>query len=93
MSHFILHGNLGMHLFNPLKTEVDFCHQNQNVKNIGNFTTLLKPHNIGTHLTMFERFWDKLSGGTIIFEILPLLGELYHFLKFFQNTFGLWRVK
>jgi hypothetical protein len=27
-----------------------FCHQNQNAKNIGYFTTLLKPHNIGTHL-------------------------------------------
>jgi hypothetical protein len=34
----------------PLRTEVYICHQNQNAKNIGNFTTLLKPHNIGTHL-------------------------------------------
>jgi hypothetical protein len=35
---------------NPLRTEVYFCHQNQNAKNIGNFTTLLKPHNIGTQI-------------------------------------------
>jgi hypothetical protein len=28
--------------FNPLRTEVYFCHQNQNAKNIGNFATLLK---------------------------------------------------
>jgi hypothetical protein len=34
----------------PLRTEVYFCHQNQNAKNIGNLMTLLKPHNIGTHL-------------------------------------------
>jgi hypothetical protein len=27
-----------------------FCHQNRNAKNIGHFTTLLNPHNIGTHL-------------------------------------------
>jgi hypothetical protein len=27
-----------------------------------------------------------LSGSTIIFEILPLLGDLYHFLKFSQKT-------
>jgi hypothetical protein len=31
-------------------------------------------------------YGDKLSSGTIIFEILPLLGELYHFLKFSLNT-------
>jgi hypothetical protein len=42
---------------NPSRTEVYFCHQNQNAKNISNFTTLLKPHNIGTHLK-----------GTIIFK-------------------------
>jgi hypothetical protein len=66
-----------------LRTEVYFCHQNQNAKNIGNFTTPLKPHNIGTHLK------GKLSGGNIIFEILSPLGELYHFLKFSQNTINL----
>jgi hypothetical protein len=47
-----------------LRTEVYFCHQNQNAKNIGNFMTQLKPYNIDTHLK-----------GTIISEILPLLGE------------------
>jgi hypothetical protein len=41
------------------------------------------------HWYSFERYWDKLSGRTNIFEILPLLGELYHFLKFSQNTFSL----
>jgi hypothetical protein len=30
-------------------------------------------------------FRYKLSGGTIIFDILPYLGELYHFLKFSQD--------
>jgi hypothetical protein len=49
---------------NPLRTEVYFYHQNQNAKNIGNFTTLLKPHK---HWYSFERYRDKLSGGTIIF--------------------------
>jgi hypothetical protein len=39
-----------------LRTEVYFCHQNQNAKNIGNFTTLLKPHNIGTHLKGIDAF-------------------------------------
>jgi hypothetical protein len=33
---------------------VYFCHQNQNAKNIGNFTTQLKPHTIGTHLKGIE---------------------------------------
>jgi hypothetical protein len=28
--------------------------QNRNAKNIGNLTTLLKPHNIGTHLEGIE---------------------------------------
>jgi hypothetical protein len=51
-------------LINPLRTDVYFCHQNQNAKNIGNFTTLLKPH-----WYSFERYWDKISGGTIISEI------------------------
>jgi hypothetical protein len=70
-------------LFNALRMEVYFCHQNQNAKNIGNFTPLLKPHNIWYRYS-FERYWDKLSGGAIIFEILPPLGKLhvYHFLKF-----------
>jgi hypothetical protein len=77
---------------NPLNPsrKVYFCHQNQNAKYIGNFTTLLKPHNIGTRYS-FERYWDTLSGGTIIFYILPLLGELYHFLEFSQNNFSLYK--
>jgi hypothetical protein len=37
-----------------------------NAKNIGNFMTLLKPRNIGTHLKGIETSF-------IIFEILPLL--------------------
>jgi hypothetical protein len=55
---------LSVYALKGLRTEVYFCHQNQNENNIGNFTTSLKAHNIGTHLK-------------IIFEILPLLGELY----------------
>jgi hypothetical protein len=72
--------------------EVYFCHQSQKAKKIGNLTILhvLKPHNNGTHLKGIETsFQAWLSGGTIILEILPLLGELYHFLKFPQNTFSL----
>jgi hypothetical protein len=42
------------HPFNPLWTEVYFCHQNQNAKNIGILMTILKPHNIGTHLKDIE---------------------------------------
>jgi hypothetical protein len=53
--------------------------QDQNAKNIGNFATLLKPHNIGTHLKSIETS----------FQVVPLLGELYQFLKFFWNTFSL----
>jgi hypothetical protein len=34
---------------NPSRTE-----GGQNCKNIGNFTTLSKPHNIGTHLKVIE---------------------------------------
>jgi hypothetical protein len=34
--------------------EVYICHQNRNAKNIGNFMTLLKAHNIGTHLKGIE---------------------------------------
>jgi hypothetical protein len=47
-------------------------------KNIGNLMITLKPHNIGTHLKGIETSFQVV---TIIFEILPLLGELYHFLK------------
>jgi hypothetical protein len=58
--------------------------------NIGHFTTLLKPHNIGTHLKGIETSFTTLlkphnigthlkgieTSFTIIFEILPLLGVL-----------------
>jgi hypothetical protein len=43
-------------------------------ENIGNFTTLLKPHNIGTHMEGIETS----------FQVVPF----YHLLNFFQNTFG-----
>jgi hypothetical protein len=58
-----------------------FCRQNQNAQ-IFVILQLL-------HWYSFKRYWDKLSGGAIIFKILPLLDELYHFLKFSQNTFSL----
>jgi hypothetical protein len=54
---------------NPLRTAVYFCHQNQNAKNIGNFTTLLKPHNIGTHLKGIE----------ISFQMVILFLKSFHF--------------
>jgi hypothetical protein len=38
-------------------------------KNIGNFTTLLKPHNIGTHLKGIE----------ISFQVVPLFFKSFHF--------------
>jgi hypothetical protein len=64
-----------------------FCHQNQNAKNIGNFTTLLKLHKIGTHLKGIEPSFQVVP---LFFKsFYVLLGELYHFLKFSQNTFNL----
>jgi hypothetical protein len=42
---------------------------------------VLKSHSIGTHLKGIETSFQVI--------ILPLLGELYHFLKFSQNTFSL----
>jgi hypothetical protein len=48
--------------------------------------TLLKPHNIGTHLKGIETSFQVV---TLFFEILPLLGELDYFLKFSQNIFSL----
>jgi hypothetical protein len=43
-------------ILNPLRTEVYFCQPKKirMQKNIGNFTTLLKPYNIGTHLKGIE---------------------------------------
>jgi hypothetical protein len=55
--------------FNPLRMEVYFCHQNQNAKNIGNFTTLLKPIKLVLVLRHAFRWY-------YYFKILPLLGEL-----------------
>jgi hypothetical protein len=46
-----------------------FYHQNQNAKNIGNFTTLLKPRNIGTHLKRIETS----------FQVVPLFMECFYF--------------
>jgi hypothetical protein len=55
----LLKRNVGLFIatviFNPLRTGVYFCHQNQNAKNIGNFTTVLKPHNSNTG-PPFERY-------------------------------------
>jgi hypothetical protein len=69
-------------VFNPLRTEVYICHQNQKEKNIGNCTTLLEleSQNMGTHLKGIKTSF-------------PLLGELYHFLKCSQNTFSLLKAK
>jgi hypothetical protein len=55
--------------FNPLRMEDFFCHQNQNSKNIGNFTTPLKSHNIGT----------PLKGMETSFQMLPLYLKYFHF--------------
>jgi hypothetical protein len=49
-------------------TEVYFYHQNQNAENIGNFTTLLKPHNIGIHL----------KGMETSFQVVPLFFKSFH---------------
>jgi hypothetical protein len=49
--------------------EAYFCHQNQNAKNIGNFMTLLKPYNIGTHLKGIETS----------FQMVPLFLKCFHF--------------
>jgi hypothetical protein len=55
---------------NPLRTEVYFCHQNQNAKYIGNFMALLKPQNISTHLKGIETSFQVVPlffGSYIIF--------------------------
>jgi hypothetical protein len=54
---------------NPLRTEVFFCHQNHNAKNIGNFWIPLKLHNIGTHLKGIETS----------FLVVPLFFKSFHF--------------
>jgi hypothetical protein len=57
-------------------------------QNIGNFTTLLKPHNIGTHLKGIEIF-QVIMYHYFLNPSTAILGELYYFLKFSQNTFSL----
>jgi hypothetical protein len=53
-------------------------------KNIGNFTTLLKSHNIGIHLKGIETSFQMVP---LFLKSFNFLCELYHFLKFSQNTF------
>jgi hypothetical protein len=72
-----------------LRTEVYFCHQNQNAENIGNFTTLLKSHNIGTHLKGIE---TSFQVAPLFFKSSHFWVSYNHFLKFSQNTFSLYRV-
>jgi hypothetical protein len=55
-------------IINPLRAEVYFCHQNQNAKNIGYFTTPLKPHHIGTHSKGIETS----------FQMVPLFFKSFH---------------
>jgi hypothetical protein len=62
----------GSQKVNPLWMEVYFCHQNQTAKNIGNFTILLKPHNIGTHLKGIETSFQVVGP-------LPLFLKSFHF--------------
>jgi hypothetical protein len=72
---------LGLGGFNPSGTEVSFCHQNQNVKNIGSFTTLLKPHNIGTHLKGIEPSLQVVPLFLKSFWASYITLSKYHFLK------------
>jgi hypothetical protein len=63
-------------IISPLRTEeVYFCHQNQNAKHIGNFMTLLKPHNIGM----------LLKGIETSFQVVPLFLKSFHFWGSFIN--------
>jgi hypothetical protein len=64
-------------IINPLRAEVYICHQNQNAKYIGNFATLLKPHNIGTHLNGIETS----------FQVVPLFLKS---IKFWVSYFTFW---
>jgi hypothetical protein len=43
--------------------------EEEECKNIGNFTTLLKPHNIGTHLKGIETS----------FQVVPLFVKSFYF--------------
>jgi hypothetical protein len=67
---------------NPLRMEVYFCDQNQNAKNIGNFTTLLEPYNIGTHLKGIETS----------FQVVPLFFKSFHFLASYITFWNLLKI-
>jgi hypothetical protein len=63
--------------FNPLRTAVYFCHQNQKIKkNIA----ILDAIETLEHWYLLERYSDKLSCSPVIFKNFPLLGEFHHFL-------------
>jgi hypothetical protein len=62
-------------------TEVYFCHHNQNAKNIGNLTTLLKPHNIGTHLKGIETSFQVVSFFLKSFHFWVSYVSFWKFLK------------
>jgi hypothetical protein len=60
---------LNIYLLLELGDNCRIGHQNQKAKNIVNFTTLLKPHNIGTHL----------KGIDTSFQVVPLFLKSFHF--------------
>jgi hypothetical protein len=64
-----------------LRMEVYFCHENQNAKNIGNFTTLLKPHNIGTHWKGIETSFQAVLLFLIFFLFWVSYITFCNFLK------------
>jgi hypothetical protein len=75
----------------PLRIEVYICHQNQNEKNIGNLTTLLKPHNIGTHLkgiilVIWRLYWNPITL-VLIWKVLRQAFRSYHYF-WNPSTFG-----
>jgi hypothetical protein len=76
-------------MFNPLRTEVFFCHQNQNAKNIGYFTTPLKPlHWNPIALVLIWRILTQAFRWYHYFWNPPTFGSVISlFVKFSQNTF------
>jgi hypothetical protein len=68
-------------VFNPLRMKVYFYHHNQNAKNICNFTTLLKPHNIGTHLKGIETSFQVVS---LFFKSFHVWGSYIIFWNFLK---------
>jgi hypothetical protein len=77
----------------PLRTEVYFCHQNQNEKYIGDFTTLLKPHNIGTHLKGIETSFQVVALFLKSFHFWASYITFFYFLKIPSVFEGLIMVK